>query len=155
MPAPQLTPEGELQLLYDEAKWLEETLASCDRDMASAIQTHKDGLSLGRDIFADLQDRATTKAEFSFKLGQLSVHIEQLEEQVRLQERLRTEDQQNHDTVAVLDNHLDWLRPLLAERATEPVQDERDTQHNGEEHMLDDAQREGHGPEGDRNWWRR
>ncbi|MFK0207179.1 hypothetical protein [Agrobacterium sp. NPDC090283] len=118
MSATQLTPEDELQLLYEEAKWLEETLASCDRDMASAIQAHKDGLSLRDDIFADLQDRATTKAELSFKRGQLSAQIEQREELVRAQERQRAEEQQNRATLSVLDNHLDWLdievRPLPA-----------------------------------------
>lgn len=114
----------ELRFLHEESDHLEEVLEGLDRDAEAAIARHKDGNRPKDDIVAYLQEIAAYKQEYGFKLGELSARIEQMEERVNERERHEMEDSRNRETLAVLDNHLDWfdieVRPLPAPSDDDP-----------------------------------
>lgn len=104
-----LPDEAILELLYDRANSLQQTIADIDRDIARAISAHADGDSVSRSGLADIQSLYELKHEHVFKLGQASAHIEQILERVEQRQARSQEDQRQADTFAVLENHLDWL----------------------------------------------
>ncbi|MDD1498975.1 hypothetical protein PVA19_11185 [Agrobacterium sp. CNPSo 3708] len=113
-----------LRFLHEETDHLEEVLGSLDKDSASAIARHKDGTRLKDNIIEYLEEIAARKQEYGFKLGELTARIEQLEERVNERERQEMENDRNRQTLAVLEDHLDWfdieVRPLTSPSEEDP-----------------------------------
>ncbi|MGV1905041.1 hypothetical protein [Agrobacterium cavarae] len=114
----------ELRFLHEESDHLEDVLGSLDKDSASTIERHKDGTRLKDHMIEYLQEIAARKQEYGFKLGELTARIEQLEERVNERERQEMESERNRQTLAVLEDHLDWfdieVRPLPAPSEEDP-----------------------------------
>lgn len=121
----KLTDEQALDLLHDEVEWLEETIAAVDRDVANAIQAHVDGIGFSKDIISRIQQEYQVKHDLMFKAGRASVHIEQLEERIEQQRARAVEEQRQADTLAVLENHLDWLEVDMRRASDHPEEAER------------------------------
>jgi hypothetical protein len=120
---PKLTDEVELELLAEKVTWLEQTIADVDRDIASAIRSHAEGERPGEDGLADIQKHYQAKCDLMFELGQTSVYLDQTLERIEEQRARSLEDQQQADTMAVLENHLDWLEVDV--QRTAPAPDDR------------------------------
>jgi hypothetical protein len=127
---PKLTDEAELELLSEKVIWLEQCIADVDREIASAMVSHGGRKTPGQDGLADIQRHHQAKCDLMFELGQTSVYLDQTLERIEEQRARALEEQRQADTMAVLENHLDWLEvdvvsaaPAPEERWQEPERD--------------------------------
>lgn len=109
MPKHVLSDDDALRFLYEEAEWLEELIEMVDREAAFQVKMHVEGRSPGEDIFEYLRHASERKREYSFQMGEISARVEQLQEQMQEKARQQEENDRNRDTMAVLENNLDWL----------------------------------------------
>jgi hypothetical protein len=120
---PELTGEAELELLSEKVIWLEQKVADVDRDIASAIVAHAERERSDQDGLADIQKYYQAKCDLMFELGQTSVYLDQTLERIEEHRARALEEQQQTDTMAVLENHLDWLEVDV--RPTTPTPEDR------------------------------
>jgi hypothetical protein len=131
----ELTDEEALDLLHQEEQYLNDRIGDLDCEIARDLRMHAEGHSNTPQMISHLQSRYETKAEFSFKLGQISIHIDDLTR--KIQERgepsreIDADTRRNTPALAV-ENHLDWLE--IREPAPE-------TQHDGGEWHEPDLDR--------------
>lgn len=132
MSEPELTDEAELELLSEKVIWLEQSIADVDRDIATAVVSHGERVRPVQDGLADIQRHYQAKCDLMFKLGQSSVYLDQTTERIEEQRARALEEKQQADTMAVLENHLDWLEvdvvgtaPAAGDRWQEPERDGR------------------------------
>lgn len=120
----ELTDEEALDLLHQEAQYLNDRIGDLDFEIAHDLRTHDEGHTNTAHLIAHLQSRYETKAKFSFKLGQISIHIDELTR--KIQEHGEPSREMQADTSRTtpapsVENHLDWLD--IREPAPEPKHD--------------------------------
>lgn len=120
----ELTDEEALDLLHQEARYLNDRIGDLNFEIAHDLRTHAEGHTSTAHLITHIQSRYETKAEFSFKLGQLSIHIDELTR--KIQEHGEPSRDMQADTgrttpALSAENHLDWLD--IREPAPEPGHD--------------------------------
>jgi hypothetical protein len=123
----QLPDEDQMRFYLEEQEHHTANLLQNHRQTGELIQNFDSFFSSRDDKLARLAALANGREDTAYELGRLSVQIERLEEVMREKERLRLEEEHNRETMAVMENHLDWLeievRPLPAPSDTGEFQE--------------------------------
>lgn len=147
--------QAELDRLRERAATLGDTIQDMDYQMERAMHAVAAGTDDVGHAMTVLTERHNAQLGLMFDLGKVTAQIEDLEQRMLEQDERSREQgvvEGWEERAPATEDHLDWLRPLIAEPAVEPVQDERHLHHEGEERMLEDIQREGQEPEDYLDW---
>lgn len=111
-----LPDEDQMRFYLEEQEHHTANLLQNHRQTEELIQNFDSLFSSRDDKLARLATLANGREDTAYELGRLSVQIERLEVVMREKERLRLEEEQNRETMVLMENHLDWLeievRPL-------------------------------------------
>ncbi|CVI17405.1 hypothetical protein AGR1A_Cc40209 [Agrobacterium fabacearum CFBP 5771] len=105
----ELPDEDQMRFYLEDQEHHTQNLMQNRREAERVIRDFDIPYSSRDEKLAHLAALADQREKSVYELGRLSVHIERLEEVMRQKERLRLEDDQNRETMAVMENHLDWL----------------------------------------------
>ncbi|WHA39755.1 hypothetical protein [Agrobacterium larrymoorei] len=105
----ELPDDDQMRFYLDDQKHHTENLMQNRREMERVIHNFDIPYSSHDEKLARMAALADGRERSVYELGRLSVQIERLEEVMREKERLRLEEEQNRETMAVMENHLDWL----------------------------------------------
>lgn len=150
--------QAELDRLRERVATLGDTIQDMDYEMERAMHAVAAGTDNVGHAMTVLSQRHNAQLGLMFDLGKVTAQIEDLENRLREQDEHPRE--QNvakgwEQQVSPDEDRLDWLRPELEKRVTQPVLEERHPHHEAEQRMLDDVQREGPEPEDYLDWWKR
>lgn len=119
--------QAELDALRERALTLEDTIEDIDREIEKALHAVAAGTFDVGHAMTVLESRRNDHAGFMFELGKVTARIEDMENLIREQEERGWESQtveewQQHEPV---EDHLDWLRPVLNAQDEATEQDDR------------------------------
>jgi hypothetical protein len=113
----ELSDEGLLGLLQQEAWSLHKGMKDVDFEIAREIRGHSDGFKDSQSAIARIQELYEVKLELTYKAGRLALQMEQVEQRIQEREapqRGQVPAQEGHREVpAAVEDRLDWLRPAL------------------------------------------
>lgn len=105
----ELPDDDQMRFYLEDQEHHTQNLMQNRREVERVIRNFDIPYSSRDEKLARLAELAENRESSVYELGRLSVHIERLEEVMQEKERLRLEDEQNRETMTVMENHLDWL----------------------------------------------
>lgn len=105
----ELPDEDQMRFYLEDQEHHTQNLMQNRREVERVIRHFDIPYSSRDEKLSRLAELAENRESSVYELGRLSVHIERLEEVMQEKERLRLEEEQNRETMAVMENHLDWL----------------------------------------------
>lgn len=150
--------QAELDRLRERVATLGDTIQDMDYQMEGAMHAVAAGTDDVGHAMTVLSERQNAQLGLMFDLGKVTAQIEDLENRLREQDERAREQVSAEEwdkLVSPDEDRLDWLRPELEKRVTEPALEERHPHHEAKHRMLDDVQREGPKSEDYLDLWRR
>lgn len=130
-----------LELLVERVEGLEESIEQIDSQIERAVQDLAAGTGDVEKVLEILAECRKAQLERMFQLGEAHAQIEELENRIQEHDEREQERQAEPERESVVpvaqEDHLDWLRPALETRESDPSQDEKRSQEREPEDYLD------------------
>jgi len=127
----KLSDDG-LRALLEQDLWsLHKEIRDCEGAIANEVRWHTEGRQDSAKTIDRIQAHSKRISELSYEMGQLNVHLEQVEERLRERDQALAQTEPQESGPAREDK-LDWLRPVLnspyfeVERQDDTHEPERD-----------------------------
>lgn len=137
--------------LLEQSEWtLQKDYQGLQYQLAAIVRGHEEGFITPDVALARLRTCYDMALECNFERGRVSVQLEDLKArmQERFEQRMQSpEDAADRSIQSALEDHLDWLRPILAAPVAdqEISPDQRHPQYEGDELVhRDDLEPEDH-----------